>query len=84
MNAMELCFYYKWFILVVVLIFLSLPLQFWVNVIKNPEFVFDINKSVIVDSCLSTVASAYIDACFTKEYPYSKVSSLLEIVLASI
>ena len=55
---------------------LSLPLRFWVNVIKNPEFVFDINKSATVDSCLSTVASAYIDACSTKEYPYSKVSSL--------
>ncbi|XP_065900650.1 plexin-A2-like isoform X2 [Dysidea avara] len=50
----------------------SLPLRFWVNVIKNPEFVFDINKSATVDSCLSTVASAYIDACSTKEYPYSK------------
>ena len=58
-------------------IFLSLPLRFWVNVIKNPEFVFDINKSATVDSCLSTVASAYIDACSTKEYPYSKVSGLL-------
>ena len=45
------------------------------NVIKNPEFVFDINKSATVDNCLSTVASAYIDACSTKEYPYSKVSN---------
>ena len=48
-------------------IFLSLPLRFWVNVIKNPEFLFDINKSATVDSCLFTVASAYIDACSTKE-----------------
>ena len=57
----------------------SLPLRFWVNVIKNPEFVFDINKSATVDSCLSTVASAYIDACSTKEYPYSKVSDIITL-----
>ena len=34
----------------------SLALRFWVNLIKNPEFVFDINKSAIVDSCLSVIA----------------------------
>lgn len=34
----------------------ALALRFWVNLIKNPEFVFDINKSAIVDSCLSVIA----------------------------
>lgn len=34
----------------------SLALRFWVNLIKNPEFVFDINKSAIVDACLSVIA----------------------------
>lgn len=70
-----------------IVFFCSLPLRFWVNVIKNPEFVFDINKSATVDSCLSTVASAYIDACSTKEYPYSKVSneiSFISTVVASV
>ena len=41
----------------------SLPLRFWVNLIKNPNFVFDINKSNIVDSCLSVVAQTFMDAC---------------------
>ncbi|KAL5475138.1 hypothetical protein EMCRGX_G027197 [Ephydatia muelleri] len=50
----------------------SLPLRFWVNVIKNPDFVFDIHKSATVDSCLSVISQAYIDACSTSEAKYSK------------
>ncbi|KAK2550072.1 Plexin-A4 [Acropora cervicornis] len=34
----------------------SLPLRFWINTIKNPNFIFDVCKSAIVDSCLSVVA----------------------------
>ena len=50
----------------------SLPLRFWVNIIKNPEFVFDIHKSASVDSCLTVVAQAYIDGCSTSEVQYTK------------
>ena len=41
----------------------SLPLRFWVNIIKNPEFVFDIHKTHIVDSSLSVIASTFINSC---------------------
>ena len=41
----------------------TLSLRFWVNMIKNPEFVFDINKSHTVDACLSVIAQAFIDCC---------------------
>ena len=41
----------------------ALSLRFWVNMIKNPEFVFDINKSHTVDACLSVIAQAFIDGC---------------------
>ena len=41
----------------------ALSLRFWVNIIKNPEFVFDINKSHTVDACLSVIAQAFIDGC---------------------
>ena len=34
----------------------ALALRFWVNIIKNPEFVFDVNKSHTVDACLSVIA----------------------------
>ncbi|KAL5475134.1 hypothetical protein EMCRGX_G027193 [Ephydatia muelleri] len=50
----------------------SLFLRFWVNVIKNPDFVFDIHKSATVDSCLSVISQAYIDACSTSETKYTK------------
>jgi plexin A len=45
----------------------SLALRFWVNLIKNPEFIFDINKSAIVDSCLSVIAQAFIDGCSSSD-----------------
>ncbi|XP_052780430.1 plexin-A1-like isoform X2 [Mya arenaria] len=45
----------------------SLLLRFWVNIIKNPEFVFDIHKPVIVDSCLSVIAQTLMDSCSTTE-----------------
>ena len=34
----------------------ALALRFWVSMIKNPEFIFDINKSHTVDACLSVIA----------------------------
>uniref|UniRef100_A0AAY4EQB0 Plexin cytoplasmic RasGAP domain-containing protein n=1 Tax=Denticeps clupeoides TaxID=299321 RepID=A0AAY4EQB0_9TELE len=40
----------------------SLPLRFWVNILKNPQFVFDLEKTEHLDSCLSVVAQAFMDA----------------------
>lgn len=54
-------------------IFSSLPLRFWVSLMKNPEFVFDINKSVIIESCLSTIAQTLMDTCSTQTQTLSKV-----------
>ncbi|KAH3893163.1 hypothetical protein DPMN_017306 [Dreissena polymorpha] len=51
----------------------SLLLRFWVNVIKNPEFVFDIHKPVIVDSCLSVVAQTLMDSCSTSDLKLDSV-----------
>ena len=42
--------------------------RFWVNLIKNPNFVFDLGKSNIVDSCLSVVAQTFMDACSTSDH----------------
>lgn len=53
--------------------FFSLPLRFWVNLIKNPNFVFDIHKSNIVDSCLSVVAQTFMDSCSTSDHRLGKV-----------
>ena len=40
----------------------AISLRFWVNMIKNPEFVFDINKSHTVDACLSVIAQVSVSA----------------------
>uniref|UniRef100_A0A8C4S2J4 Plexin C1 n=1 Tax=Erpetoichthys calabaricus TaxID=27687 RepID=A0A8C4S2J4_ERPCA len=42
----------------------SLPLRFWVNILKNPQFVFDMEKSAHLDGCLSVIAQAFMD-CFS-------------------
>lgn len=51
----------------------SLPLRFWVNLIKNPNFVFDIHKSNIVDACLSVVAQTFMDSCSTSDHRLGKL-----------
>ncbi len=60
----------------------SLPLRFWVNLIKNPDFVFDIGKSNIVDSCLSVTAQTFMDACSTSEHILGKDSPSSKLLYA--
>lgn len=60
----------------------SLPLRFWVNLIKNPEFVFDVGKSNIVDACLSVVAQTFMDACSTSEHILGKDSPSSKLLYA--
>ncbi|XP_055883626.1 plexin-A2-like isoform X2 [Biomphalaria glabrata] len=52
----------------------SLPLRFWVNVIKNPNFAFDIYKSNIVDACLTVIGQTFMDCCSTLEHKLTKDS----------
>ncbi|KAM6895785.1 plexin-C1 [Xenentodon cancila] len=42
----------------------SLPLRFWINILKNPQFVFDLEKTPHTDGCLSVIAQAFMD-CFS-------------------
>ncbi|CAB4053906.1 PLXNA [Lepeophtheirus salmonis] len=60
----------------------SLPLRFWVNLIKNPDFVFDIGKSNIVDSCLSVTAQTFMDACSTSDHVLGKDSPSSKLLYA--
>uniref|UniRef100_A0A672LKU0 Plexin-A4-like n=1 Tax=Sinocyclocheilus grahami TaxID=75366 RepID=A0A672LKU0_SINGR len=61
---------------------LILPLRFWVNVIKNPQFVFDIHKSSITDACLSVVAQTFMDSCSTSEHRLGKDSPSNKLLYA--
>uniref|UniRef100_A0A8C6UB36 Plexin-A1 n=1 Tax=Neogobius melanostomus TaxID=47308 RepID=A0A8C6UB36_9GOBI len=59
-----------------------LPLRFWVNVIKNPQFVFDIHKNSISDACLSVVAQTFMDSCSTSEHKLGKDSPSNKLLYA--
>ncbi|XP_054655396.1 plexin-A1-like isoform X1 [Dunckerocampus dactyliophorus] len=59
-----------------------LPLRFWVNVIKNPQFVFDIQKNSITDACLSVVAQTFMDSCSTSEHKLGKDSPSNKLLYA--
>ena len=59
-----------------------LPLRFWVNLIKNPNFLFDVHKSNIVDSCLSVIAQALMDSCSTTGNKLNKNSASTKLLYA--
>lgn len=46
----------------------SLNLRFWSNIINNPDFIFDVEKSSSVDSCLTVIAQTLMDACSQNEH----------------
>ncbi|XP_025108035.1 plexin-A4-like isoform X2 [Pomacea canaliculata] len=60
----------------------SLPLRFWVNIIKNPNFAFDIYKTNIVDSCLTVVGQTFMDACSQSEHRLGKDSPSSKLLYA--
>lgn len=62
----------------------SLPLRFWVNFIKNPDFIFDINKTTTVDACLSVIAQTFMDACSTTEHRLGKDSPSNKLLFAKV
>lgn len=62
----------------------SLPLRFWVNFIKNPDFIFDINKTNTLDSCLSVIAQTFMDACSTTEHRLGKDSPSNKLLFAKV
>lgn len=62
----------------------SLPLRFWVNFIKNPDFIFDVNKTVTVDGSLSAIAQTFMDACSTTEHRLGKDSPSNKLLFAKV
>lgn len=58
----------------------SLPLRFWVNILKNPQFVFDIKKTSHIDGCLSVIAQAFMDAFSLAEQTLGKVNAVLPVL----
>lgn len=54
--------------------FFSLPLRFWINIIKNPQFIFDVQASDHVDAVLSVIAQTFMDSCTIAEHKLGRVS----------
>lgn len=55
------------------LLLFSLPLRFWVNILKNPQFVLDVQVSDSIDAVLSVIAQTFIDSCTTSEHKVGRV-----------
>ncbi|XP_020774814.2 plexin-B2b [Boleophthalmus pectinirostris] len=60
----------------------SLPLRFWVNILKNPHFIFDVNVTEVVDAALSVIAQTFMDACTKSEHKLSRDSPSNKLLYA--
>nr|XP_016849234.1 PREDICTED: plexin-C1 [Anolis carolinensis] len=60
----------------------SLPLRFWVNILKNPQFVFDIKKTPHMDGCLSVIAQAFMDSFSLSEQQLGKEAPTNKLLYA--
>lgn len=53
-------------------------LRFWVNLIKNPNYVLDVEKTNTLDATLSVVAQTLMDSCSVSEQQLTEVSSPIQ------
>lgn len=53
---------------------LSLPLRFWVNILRNPHFIFDVHVTEVVEASLYVISQTLMDACTKTEHKLSRVS----------
>ncbi|XP_067915390.1 plexin-B2-like [Heterodontus francisci] len=60
----------------------SLPLRFWVNILKNPHFIFDVKVNEVVDASLSVIAQTLMDACTKTEHKLSRDSPSNKLLYA--
>uniref|UniRef100_A0A8C1EM38 Plexin-B1 n=1 Tax=Cyprinus carpio carpio TaxID=630221 RepID=A0A8C1EM38_CYPCA len=60
----------------------SLPLRFWINIVKNPQFIFDVQVSDNVDAVLSVIAQTFMDSCTTTEHKLGRDSPINKLLYA--
>uniref|UniRef100_A0A8C3A4Q1 Plexin-B1 n=1 Tax=Cyclopterus lumpus TaxID=8103 RepID=A0A8C3A4Q1_CYCLU len=60
----------------------SLPLRFWVNILKNPQFVLDVQITDSIDAVLSVIAQTFIDSCTTSEHKVGRDSPVNKLLYA--
>lgn len=62
----------------------ALPLRFWVNLLKNPDFIFDIQKPTKIEGSLNVVAQTLMDACSTQDQHLTKDSPSSKLLFADV
>ncbi|XP_008303787.1 plexin-B2-like [Stegastes partitus] len=60
----------------------SLPLRFWVNILRNPHFIFDVHVTEVVDASLHVIAQTFMDACTKTEHKLSRESPSNKLLYA--
>ncbi|KAF7658340.1 hypothetical protein LDENG_00013920 [Lucifuga dentata] len=60
----------------------SLPLRFWVNILKNPQFVFDMEKTPQLECCLSVISQAFMDSFSLSEIQLGKYAPTNKLLYA--
>ncbi|XP_037831114.1 plexin-B1 isoform X2 [Kryptolebias marmoratus] len=60
----------------------SLPLRFWINILKNPQFIFDVQVSDHVDAVLSVIAQTFMDSCTIAEHKLGRDSPINKLLYA--
>ncbi|XP_075712951.1 plexin-C1 [Rhinoderma darwinii] len=60
----------------------SLPLRFWINILKNPQFFLDIKKTVLLEICLSVIAQAFMDGFSLAEQQLGKSAPTNKLLYA--
>ncbi|XP_076132287.1 plexin-B1 [Alosa pseudoharengus] len=60
----------------------SLPLRFWVNILKNPHFIFDVHTSDNVDAVLSVIAQTFMDSCTIADHKLGRDSPINKLLYA--
>uniref|UniRef100_A0A8C5M0F4 Plexin B2 n=1 Tax=Leptobrachium leishanense TaxID=445787 RepID=A0A8C5M0F4_9ANUR len=60
----------------------SLSLRFWVNILKNPHFIFDVHVHQVVDASLSVIAQTFMDACSRTEHKLTRESPSNKLLYA--
>ncbi|MEQ2258331.1 Plexin-B2 [Xenotaenia resolanae] len=60
----------------------SLPMRFWVNILRNPHFIFDIHVTEVVDASLHVIGQTFMDACTKTEHKLSRESPSNKLLYA--
>ena len=60
----------------------SIPLRYWINIIKNPEMILDVEKHPLIDSILSVVSQTYMDSCSLSNHAFSTDSPSSKLLYA--